>query len=51
VQVPTASHYPSDVVAGATIGVVTDAAVGLGWRWAERLWRRWNHLLAKPGPA
>jgi undecaprenyl-diphosphatase len=51
VQVPTASHYPSDVVAGAAIGVATDAAVGFGWRWAGRLWRRWNHLLAKQGPA
>jgi membrane-associated phospholipid phosphatase len=42
VQVPTAAHYPSDVVAGATIGVATDAVVGFGWRWAERLWRRWS---------
>lgn len=31
-QVPTLSHYPSDVVAGATIGVATDTAVGLAWR-------------------
>ena len=41
-QVPTSSHYPSDVVAGAAIGVATDSAVGLVWRAAERLWRRWT---------
>ena len=41
-QVPTASHYPSDVVAGAAIGAATDAGVGLVWRTAERLWRRWR---------
>ena len=40
-QVPTASHYPSDVVAGAAIGVATDAGVGLVWRTAGRVWRRW----------
>jgi membrane-associated phospholipid phosphatase len=42
VQVPTASHYPSDVVAGAAIGAATDAGVGLVWRTAGRLWRRWR---------
>lgn len=40
-QVPTASHYTSDVAAGAAIGVATDGAVGLVRRTAERLWRRW----------
>ncbi|HYD23610.1 MAG TPA: phosphatase PAP2 family protein [Croceibacterium sp.] len=47
-QVPTASHYPSDVVAGAALGAATDAGIGLAWRLAERLWR--NHLLAKAPP-
>jgi membrane-associated phospholipid phosphatase len=42
VQVPTSSHYPSDVGAGAAIGVATDAGVGLVWRIATRLWRRWR---------
>jgi membrane-associated phospholipid phosphatase len=40
-QVPTTRHYPSDVVAGAAIGVATDAAVGVGWPAVLRLWRRW----------
>ena len=31
-QVPTCSHYPSDVVAGATLGAITDALVGFVWR-------------------
>jgi len=39
-QVPTASHYPSDVAAGAALGTATDAAVGLAWRAAERWWQR-----------
>lgn len=39
-QVPTCSHYPSDVVAGAAIGAATHSVVGLVWRAAERLWRR-----------
>lgn len=42
VQVPTASHYPSDVAAGATIGVLTDAALGLASRAAAGLWRLWR---------
>ena len=41
-QVPTASHYPSDVAAGVAIGVTTESAVGLAWRAAARLWRRWT---------
>ena len=41
-QVPTGSHYPSDVVAGAALGVATDALVGTGWRLAERLLGRWK---------
>jgi len=40
-QVPTSSHYPSDVAAGAAIGVASDAAVGAAWRIGARLWRRW----------
>jgi membrane-associated phospholipid phosphatase len=39
-QIPTASHYPSDVAAGAALGAATDAGVGLAWRAAERWWRR-----------
>lgn len=38
VQVPTCAHYPSDVVAGMTIGAVTGGAVGL----VVRLWRAWR---------
>jgi len=41
-QVPTTRHYPSDVVAGAAIGVATDAVVGLAWPAVLRLWRRWT---------
>jgi membrane-associated phospholipid phosphatase len=41
-QVPTSSHYPSDVAAGAAIGVATSAGVGLLARAVERLWRRWR---------
>jgi membrane-associated phospholipid phosphatase len=40
-QVPTLSHYPSDVAAGAAIGVATDTVVGVAWRAATRLWGRW----------
>jgi undecaprenyl-diphosphatase len=32
VQVPTCSHYPSDVVVGAALGALTDAVVGFVWR-------------------
>ena len=39
VQVPTASHYPSDVAAGTAIGLATEALVGLAWRGARALWR------------
>ena len=35
-QVPTASHYPSDVAAGAAIGVATSAIIGA----LLRLWQR-----------
>ena len=41
-QVPTGSHYPSDVATGAAIGVATGGLVGLAWRAAERLRRRWT---------
>jgi len=39
-QIPTASHYPSDVVAGAAIGAATNAGLGLALRLASRVWRR-----------
>jgi membrane-associated phospholipid phosphatase len=39
-QVPTCSHYPSDVVAGAAIGAATGSLVGVLWRAAGRVWRR-----------
>ncbi len=42
VQVPTASHYPSDVAAGATLGVTANAVVGLAWQTAVRLGRSWR---------
>jgi undecaprenyl-diphosphatase len=38
-QVPTCSHYPSDVVAGAALGVATDTVVGALWRLAALAWR------------
>lgn len=39
-QVPTLSHYPSDVAAGASIGVATERALGLAWRMMTRALRR-----------
>lgn len=36
-QIPTASHYPSDVAAGATIGAATNGALSLAIRLARRL--------------
>lgn len=36
-QIPTCSHYPSDVAAGATLGAATNSLLGLVWRGARRL--------------
>jgi len=37
-QIPTAAHYPSDVIAGATIGTAGNAMLGLISRAARRWW-------------
>jgi undecaprenyl-diphosphatase len=38
-QVPTCSHYPSDVIAGAVIGIATDTVVGALWRLVRLIWQ------------
>jgi undecaprenyl-diphosphatase len=39
-RVPGCAHYPTDIAAGAVIGAVVEAAVGVLWRSAARLLSR-----------
>ena len=39
VQLPRAKHYPTDLVAGALVGIAADAIFAIGMGWSARLMR------------